>query len=139
MVAVGVSQPCTSFLINMLWGWNCNIQQYSCLIMDLSYVAFNAPDVEGSLSGSFPLLNKSTRIWSTFVIRLMGKVFCRLLFHLLAAYILNLSDTAFLCNFKATCYMYNIYSDSEICVVVLYRTDLDYWLPAGSSTLFFRS
>ena len=34
--------------------------------------------------------------------------------------------------------MYKIYSDSEICVVVLFRTDLDSWLPDGSSTLFFR-
>ena len=34
---------------------------------------------------------------------------------------------------------YNIYSDSEICVVVLFRTDLDSWLPDGSSILFFRS
>ena len=32
--------------------------------------------------------------------------------------------------------MYNIYSDSEICVVVLFRTDLNPWLPDGSSTLF---
>ena len=35
--------------------------------------------------------------------------------------------------------MYNIYSDSEICLVVLFRTDLDSWLPDGSSTLLFRS
>ena len=35
--------------------------------------------------------------------------------------------------------MYNIYSDSEKCVVVLFRTDLDSWLPGGSSTRFFRS
>ena len=35
--------------------------------------------------------------------------------------------------------MYNIYSDSKICVVVLFRTDLDSWLPDGLSTLFFRS
>ena len=35
--------------------------------------------------------------------------------------------------------MYNIYSDSEIWVVVLFRTDLDSWLPDGSSTHFFRS
>ena len=35
--------------------------------------------------------------------------------------------------------MYNIYPDSEICVVVLFRTDLDSWLPDGLSTLFFRS
>ena len=52
----------------MLWGWNCYIQPYSCLIMDSSYVELNAPDVEGSLPGSFPSLNKNTRIWSTFVI-----------------------------------------------------------------------
>ena len=58
LVAVGVSQPCTSFLINMLWGWNCNIQPYGYLIMGSSYVEFNAPDVEDSLHGSFPLLNK---------------------------------------------------------------------------------
>ena len=32
--------------------------------------------------------------------------------------------------------MYNIYSDSEIRVVVSFRTDLDSWLPDGSSTLF---
>ena len=68
--------------------------------------SFNEPDVEGSLPGSFPLLNKKTRIWSTFVIRLMGQVFCRLLFHLLAANILNLSDTASLRKSLATCYMY---------------------------------
>ena len=36
-------------------------------------------------------------------------------------------------------HVYNIYSDSEICVVVLFRTDTDSWLPGGSSTLFFRS
>ena len=36
-------------------------------------------------------------------------------------------------------HVYNIYSDSEICVVYLFRTDLDSWLPDGSSTLFFRS
>ena len=35
--------------------------------------------------------------------------------------------------------MYNIYSDSEICMVVLFRTDLDSWLPDSLSTLFFRS
>ena len=35
--------------------------------------------------------------------------------------------------------MYDIYSDCEICVVVLFRTDLDSWLPDGLSTLFFRS
>ena len=34
--------------------------------------------------------------------------------------------------------MYNIYSDSEIYVVVLFRTDLDSWLPDSLSTLFFR-
>ena len=102
LVAVGVSQPCTSFRINVLWGRNCNIQTYSFLIMGSCYVEFNAPDVEGSLPGSFPLLNKTTRIWSTFVIRLMGQVFCRLLFHLLAAHILKLSDTASLRSFLAT-------------------------------------
>ena len=63
---------------------------------------FNAPDVEGCQPGSFPLLNKNTRIWSTFVIRLMGQVFCRLLFLLLAAHILNLLDTASLRKFLAT-------------------------------------
>ena len=36
-------------------------------------------------------------------------------------------------------HVYNINSDSEICLVVLFRTDLDSWLPDGSSTLFFRS
>ena len=97
--------------------------------------SFNAPNVEGSLHGSFPLLNKNTRIWSIF----MSHVFCRLLFHLLAAHILNLSDTASLRNFWAAWYMYNIYSDSEICVVVLFGTDIYFWLPDGSSTLFFRS
>ena len=70
--------------------------------MGSSYVEFNAPDVKGSLLGSFPVLNKNTRIWSTFVIRLMDQVFCRLLFHLLAAQILNLWDTASLCKFLAT-------------------------------------
>ena len=35
--------------------------------------------------------------------------------------------------------MYNIYSDAEICVVVLFQTDLDSWLSDGSSTLFLRS
>ena len=35
--------------------------------------------------------------------------------------------------------MYNIYSASEICVVVLFRTDLDSWFPDSLSTLFFRS
>ena len=94
LVVVGVSQPCTRFRINVLWEWNCNIQPYSCLIMGSSYVEFNAPDVEGSLPGSFPLLNKNTQIWSTFVIQLIGQVFCRLLFHLLAAHILNLTNTA---------------------------------------------
>ena len=63
---------------------------------------FYALDVEGSIPGSFPLLNKNTHTWSTFVIRLMGQVFCRLLFHLLAAHILNLSDTASLRYFLAT-------------------------------------
>ena len=64
--------------------------------------SFNAPDIEGSLTGYFPLLNKNTRIWSIFVIRLMGQVFCRLQFHFLAAYILNLLDTASLRNFGVT-------------------------------------
>ena len=36
-------------------------------------------------------------------------------------------------------HVYNIYSDSELCVVVLFTTDLDSWLPDGSSTLFFRN
>ena len=58
LVVVGVSQPCTRFRINVLWEWNCNIQPYICLIMGSSYVEFNAPDVEGSLPRSFPLLNK---------------------------------------------------------------------------------
>ena len=40
LVAVWVSQPCTSFWINVLWGPNCNIQPYSCLIMGSSYVEF---------------------------------------------------------------------------------------------------
>ena len=102
LVAVGVSQPCASFRINVLWGWNCNIRPYSYLIKGSSYEKFNAPDVEGSLPGPFPLLNKSARIWSIFVIRLMGQVFCRLLFHLLAAHILNLSDIASLHKFLAT-------------------------------------
>ena len=70
--------------------------------MGSSYVEFSAPDVEGSLYGSFPFLNENARIWSTFVIRLMGQVFYRLLFHLLAAHILNLSDTASLRKFLAT-------------------------------------
>ena len=86
----------------MLWGWNFKIQPYKCLIMGSFYVKFNAPDVEGSPHGSFPILDKNTRIWSTFVIRLMGQVFCRLLFHLLAAHILNLSDTDSLRTFLAT-------------------------------------
>ena len=66
--------------------------------------SFNAPDIEGSLPGSFPfpLLNKNTRIWSIFVIQLMRQVSCRLPFHLLAAHILNLTDTASLRNFWAT-------------------------------------
>ena len=34
--------------------------------------------------------------------------------------------------------MHKIYSYSEICVVVLFRTDLDFWLPDSSSTFFFR-
>ena len=63
---------------------------------------FNAPDIEGSLPGSFPLLNKNTTIWSIFVTQLMGQVFCRLPFHLLAAHIRNLSDTASLRNFWVT-------------------------------------
>ena len=58
LVAVVVSQPCTSFQINVLWGGNCNIQPCSCLIMGSSYVEFNAPGVEGSRPGSFHLLNK---------------------------------------------------------------------------------
>ena len=68
---------------------------------------FNALDVEGSLPGSFPLLNKNTCIWSIFVIRLMDQVFCRqfsqryLLIHLLAAHILNLS--------AADCYISNAF------------------------------
>ena len=70
--------------------------------MGSSYMEFNAPDVEGSLSGSFHILDKNIRIWSTFVIRLMGQVFFRLLFRLLAAHILNLSDTASLKKFLAT-------------------------------------
>ena len=86
----------------MLWGWNCNIQPYSCLIKGSSYVEFNAPDVEGSLPGSFPLLNQKHSHLVNIVIRLMGQVFCRLLFHLLAAHILNLSDTASLRKFLAT-------------------------------------
>ena len=36
-------------------------------------------------------------------------------------------------------HVYNLYSDSEICLVVLFRTDLDSLLPDVSSTLFFRS
>ena len=71
-------------------------------MMGSSYVELNAPDVEGSLLGSFPLINKNTRIWSIFVIRLMGQVFCRLLLHLLAAQILNMSDTDILRKFLAT-------------------------------------
>ena len=31
--------------------------------------------------------------------------------------------------------MYNIFSDSEICMVVLFRTDLDSWLPDDLSTV----
>ena len=31
--------------------------------------------------------------------------------------------------------MYNIFSDSEIRMVALFRTDLDSWLPDGSSTV----
>ena len=59
--------------------------------------SLNPSDVEGSLPGSFPLLNKNTCIWSIFVIRLIVQVFCiqiyqrYLLIHLLAAHILNLS------------------------------------------------
>ena len=40
--------------------------------MGSSYVELNAPDVEGSLPGSFFLFNKNPRFWSTFVIRLMA-------------------------------------------------------------------
>ena len=64
--------------------------------------SFNAPDIEGSLPGYFPLLNNNTLIWSILVIPLMGQVFCRLPFHLLAAHILNLSDTASLRNIWVT-------------------------------------
>ena len=60
--------------------------------------SFNAPDIEGSLPGSFPLLNKK----HSHLVNMIGQVFCRLLFHLLAAHILNLSDTASLRNFRAT-------------------------------------
>ena len=83
----------------MLWGRNCNIQPYSCLMMARLMLSFNSSDVEGSLPGSFPLLNKNTCFWSIFVIRLMGQVFCRHisqrypLINLLAAHILNLSAT----------------------------------------------
>ena len=58
---------------------------------------FNGSNIEGSLPGSFPLLNKNTHIWSILAIRLMGQIFCRLisqrflLFHLLVAHIVNLS------------------------------------------------
>ena len=64
--------------------------------------SFNSPDVEGSLPGSFLLLNKNTRNWPTFVIRLMGQVFCRQLFHFKAAHILNLLDNASLHKVLAT-------------------------------------
>ena len=80
--------------------------------MGSSYVELNVPDVEGSLPGYFPLFNKNTRTWSTFVIRLMGHVFCRLLFHLLAAHILNLLDTASLRKFLAAWYMYITYAQT---------------------------
>ena len=65
--------------------------------MASSYMEFNAPDVEGS-PPRFSLIKQK----HTIVIRLMGQVFCRLLFHLLAAHILNMSDTASLPNFMAT-------------------------------------
>ena len=35
-------------------------------------------------------------------------------------------------------HVYNIYSDSEICVVVLFRTYLDSWLPDVHQQMFFR-
>ena len=92
--------------------------------------SFNASDVEGSLPGSFPLFNKNTRISSThvFVIRLMGRVFCRqisqsyLLIHLLAAHILNLS--------AADCY-------SQMPFMLAQRTDLLYHsqLPHGKQAI----
>ena len=94
--------------------------------------SFHAADVEGSLPGSFPLLNKNTRIWSIFVIRFMGQVFCRqisqryLLIHLLAAHILSLSAT--------DCYSQMLFMLSPCHAQ---RTDLLYHsqLPHGKQTI----
>ena len=68
-------------------------------MMGSYYVEFNAPDIEGSLPGSFPLLNKNTCIY---ICDPIDGSSILLLFHLLAAHILNLSDTASLRNFWAT-------------------------------------
>ena len=80
--------------------------------------SFNGSKVEGSLPGSFPLLNKNTHIWSIFVIRLMGQIFCRLisqrylLLHLFIAHIVNLSaDVIFImlspCHAERTDLLYH--------------------------------
>ena len=58
--------------------------------MSPPYVELNASDVGGSLLGYVPLLNKTTRIWSIFVIRSKCQISQRYLpFHLVAAQILN--------------------------------------------------
>ena len=125
----------------MLWGWNCIIQPYSCLIMGSSYVEFNAPDIEGSLPVSFPLLNKNTCIWSTFNCDPNdGSSILQTTVSFVSCQYPKPVGYYFLAKFLGfMIHVYNIYPDSEICVVVLYRTELDYWLPDGSSTLFFRS
>ena len=70
--------------------------------MGSSYVEFNAPDVEGSLPGSFPLLNKKHSHLANICDPINGSSILQTTVYLLATHILNLSDTTSLRKFLAT-------------------------------------
>ena len=70
--------------------------------MGSSYVEFNAPDVEGSLPGSLPLLNKKQSHLVNICDPIDVSSILQTTVSFLAAKILNLSDIASLRKFLAT-------------------------------------
>ena len=70
--------------------------------MGLSYVEFNAPDVEGSIPGSFPLIKQKHSHLVNICDPVDGSSIFQTNVSFVAAHILNLSDTASLRIFCAT-------------------------------------
>ena len=100
----------------------------------------NALDVEGSLPGFFSLIKQKHSHLVNICDPIDGSSILQTIVSFVSCPYPKYVGYCFLALILGyMIHVYNIYSDSEICVVVLFRTYLDSCLPGGSSTLFFRS